>query len=152
MSTRVLIVDDAKFIRHMIKNILVDLGCEVVGEAANGDEAFEKFKELTPDVVTMDIVMPKSSGIDALKKIRGENPEAKVVMISAIDQREPLMEALKLGARLLTVGLWLDSAVEPPIRKITEAAIRGGYRSTVTTVYERFREVTGLRLDWVEQL
>ena len=61
-------------------------------------------------------------------------------------------EALKLGARLLTVGLWLDSAVEPPIRKITEAAIRGGYRSTVMTVYERFRAVTGLRLDWVEQL
>jgi aminoglycoside phosphotransferase (APT) family kinase protein len=61
-------------------------------------------------------------------------------------------EALKLGARLLTVGLWLDSAVEPPIPKITEATIRGGYRSTVTTVYERFREVTRLRLDWVEQL
>ncbi len=61
-------------------------------------------------------------------------------------------EALKLGARLLTVGLWLDSAVEPPIPKITEAAIRGGYRWTIMTVYERFRAVTGLRLDWVEQL
>ncbi len=61
-------------------------------------------------------------------------------------------EGLRLGARLLTVALWLESSVAPPIPKITEAAIRGGYRSTVMTVYQRFREVTGLRLDWVEQL
>lgn len=98
MATRVLIVDDAKFMRHMIKNILEELGWEVVGEAANGREACELYNELKPDVVTLDIVMPEVSGIEALKTIRESDPNAKVIMISAIDQREPLMEALKLGA------------------------------------------------------
>ncbi len=98
MSTRVLIVDDAKFMRHMIKNILVDMGWEVVGEASDGCDVVKMYQELSPDVVTMDIVMPKVSGIEALKELRHVDPQAKVVMISAIDQREPLMEALKLGA------------------------------------------------------
>ena len=98
MATRVLVVDDAKFMRHMIKNILVDLGCEIVGEAVDGSEARELYENLKPDVVTMDIVMPKRGGIEALRDIRESDPNAKVVMISAIDQREPLMEALKLGA------------------------------------------------------
>jgi len=98
VATRVLIADDAKFMRHMIKNILVEMGWEVVGEACDGTEAVELFNELKPDVVTLDIVMPKASGIDALKEIRAADPGAKCVMISAIDQREPLMEALKLGA------------------------------------------------------
>lgn len=98
MATRVLVVDDARFMRHMLKGILTGLGCEIVGEACDGTEACVKYKELHPDVVTMDIVMPKLTGIEALKQIRAEDPKAKVVMISAIDQREPLMEALKLGA------------------------------------------------------
>ena len=84
--------------RHMVKTILTDMGWEIVGEAADGVEACEKYKELSPDVVTMDVVMPKMGGIEALKGIREMDPSAKVIMISAIDQREPLMEALKLGA------------------------------------------------------
>ncbi len=98
MGTRVLVVDDAKFMRHMIKNILGDLGCDVVGEAENGNQACEMYKELTPDLVTMDVVMPEVGGIEALKRIRADDAKAKVVMITALDQREPLMEALKLGA------------------------------------------------------
>ena len=98
MPTRVLIVDDAKFMRHMIKNILVELGCEVVGEACDGIEAGELYEKLAPDVVTMDIVMPNRTGTEALRDIRAKDPHAKVVMITAIDQRDRLMEAMKLGA------------------------------------------------------
>ncbi len=118
MSTRVLIVDDAKFMRHMIKNILVGMGWEVVGEAGDGKEACEKYKELTPDIVTMDIVMPNLSGIDALKEIRQSDPNAKVVMISAIDQREPLMEALKLGAVDYVVKPFEKERVEEAMHRV----------------------------------
>ena len=98
MNTRVLVVDDAKFMRHMIKNMLSEMGCEVIGEAADGEQACAMFAELTPDLVTMDVVMPNMGGIDALKSIRQNHEDAKIVMITAIDQREPLMEALKAGA------------------------------------------------------
>ncbi len=115
MATRVLVVDDAKFMRHMLKNILTDIGWEVVGEAADGNEAAEQYKSLKPDVVTMDIVMPNASGLDALKEIRAFDPDAKVVMISAIDQREPLMDALRLGA--------VDYVVKPFERDRVEEAL-----------------------------
>lgn len=118
MGTRVLVVDDAKFMRHMIKNILTGMGCEVVGEACDGQEALEKYAELSPDVVTMDIVMPKVGGIDALKGIRESDPNAKVVMISAIDQREPLMEALKLGAVDYVVKPFEKERVEEAMRRV----------------------------------
>ncbi len=116
MATRVLVVDDAKFMRHMLKAILVDLGCEVIGEACDGGEAVEQYKTLSPDVVTMDIVMPTVSGIEALKEIRALDPEAKVVMISAIDQREPLMDALKSGA--------IDYVVKPFEKERVEQALQ----------------------------
>lgn len=118
MSTRVLVVDDAKFMRHMIKNILVGMGCEIVGEACDGEEAFSMFEELKPDVVTLDIVMPKSSGIDALRAIRTSDPSAKVIMISAIDQREPLMEALKLGAADYVVKPFEKERVEEAMQRV----------------------------------
>ena len=118
MGTRVLIVDDAKFMRHMIKNILVGMGWEVVGEASDGKEACAKYNELKPDVVTMDIVMPNQSGIEALKTIRTSDPTAKVVMISAIDQREPLMEALKLGAVDYVVKPFEKERVEEAMNRV----------------------------------
>ena len=118
MATKVLIVDDAKFMRHLIKNILTGMGCEIVGEACDGEEAFTMFEELRPDVVTMDIVMPKASGIDALKAIRTSDPNAKVVMISAIDQREPLMEALKLGAVDYVVKPFEKERVEEAMQRV----------------------------------
>ena len=94
VATRVLVVDDAAFMRHLIKKILTDMGYEVAGEACDGEEACEKYKAIRPDLVTMDLVMPKMGGLDALKAIREEDPNAKVIVISAIDQREPLMDAL----------------------------------------------------------
>lgn len=116
MATRVLVVDDAKFMRHMLKTILTDIGCEIVGEAADGAEALTKYKELHPDIVTMDIVMPNKGGLDALRDIRAADPDARVVMISAIDQREPLMEALKLGA--------IDYVVKPFERERVQDAMK----------------------------
>ncbi len=118
MATRVLIVDDAKFMRHMIKNILVGLGYEIVGEACDGREATEMYRELSPDLVTMDIIMPNVGGIEALQEIRGADPNAKVVMISALDQREPLMEALKLGAVDYVVKPFEKDRVEEAMQRV----------------------------------
>ncbi len=118
MATRVLVVDDAKFMRHLLKNILVEMGWEVVGEAADGNEACEMYKSLSPDVVTMDIVMPNTNGIDALKRIREFDPDAKIVMISAIDQREPLMDALKHGAADYVVKPFEKERVEEALHRV----------------------------------
>lgn len=98
MSTRVMIVDDAAFMRHMIKGILTGMGCEVVAEAVDGNDACEKYGEVKPDLVTLDLIMPNKGGLDTLKEIREKDPGAKVIVISAVDQRQPLMEALKHGA------------------------------------------------------
>jgi len=97
--SRVLIVDDAMFMRVTIGNMLRDLKFEVVGEAENGKIAIEKYRELKPDVVTMDITMPVMSGIDAVKAITGEFPDAKIVMITALGQQKILKEALENGAK-----------------------------------------------------
>ncbi|WP_347275703.1 response regulator [Candidatus Kuenenia sp.] len=95
---RILVVDDAKVVRMVIKQILTRNGFLVVGEAENGREALEKYKELKPDAVTMDIVMPEIDGIQGLKDILDYDKNAKVVMISAIDQRDALQAALLNGA------------------------------------------------------
>ena len=85
--------------RQMIREIIEPEGFEVVGEATNGIEAMEKYTELHPDIVTMDIVMPKQSGIDAVKGILAQSPDAKVVMCSALGQESLVMEALQAGAK-----------------------------------------------------
>jgi two-component system chemotaxis response regulator CheY len=94
----VLIVDDAEFIRTLLKDILSDNGHNVVGEAANGNEAVMKYIDLKPDIVTMDIVMPKSTGIEAVKAIKAEDPKACIVMISALSQQKLVMESIRAGA------------------------------------------------------
>ncbi len=94
----VLIVDDSKTSRRILGDILRAMELEVIGEAVNGDEGFQKYKELKPDLVTMDITMPVMSGLDALLLIKRENPEAKVVMITAAGQKANLVRAVKAGA------------------------------------------------------
>lgn len=118
MATRVLVVDDAIFMRHMIKGILKGIGCEIVGEAADGVEACAKYLELKPDMVTMDLVMPNKGGLDALKEIRHQDPNAKVVVISAIDQRQPLLDALKHGAVDYVVKPFEKDRVEEAIGRV----------------------------------
>lgn len=95
----VLIADDAAFMRMMIKNILTEAGYEIAGEAENGAVAVAKWKELRPDLTTMDITMPEMDGIAALKEIRSVDPEARVVMCSAMGQQAMVIESIQAGAR-----------------------------------------------------
>lgn len=100
MPSRILIVDDALIMRMMIKDILtVSGGYEICGEAVDGFDAIEKYKQLKPDLVTMDIIMPKCTGIEALKEIIKIDKTARIIVITAIDQREALMDAIKSGAK-----------------------------------------------------
>jgi len=96
---RVLIVDDAAFMRVSIKNMLAKNGYEVIGEAENGRVAIQKFIELSPDIVTMDITMPEMDGLASLKKILAINPSASIVMISAMGQESMVREAVLSGAK-----------------------------------------------------
>lgn len=98
LSKRILIVDDASFMRKMMGDILTKNGFVVVGEAGDGMEAVEKYEELKPDLVTMDITMPEMTGIEALKEILEEDPDAKIVMCSAMGQQAMVQEALDAGA------------------------------------------------------
>ncbi|MEW6725559.1 response regulator [Desulforudis sp. 1088] len=99
MSKRVLIVDDAAFMRMMLRNILTKAGYEIVGEAENGRTALDLYKELKPDVVTMDITMPEMNGIEAVKALKQVDPQARIVMISAMGQQAMVMEAVQAGAK-----------------------------------------------------
>ena len=99
MSKRILIVDDAAFMRMMIKDILTKNGFEVVGEAADGVQAIEKYNELKPDLVTMDITMPEMDGIAALKEIKAKDPNAIIIMCSAMGQQAMVIDAIQAGAK-----------------------------------------------------
>ena len=98
MGNKLLIVDDAMIMRLRIREIAVQAGWIVVGEAANGNQAVELFRSLKPDLVTMDIVMPSMDGVEALRAIRAEHPNARICMVSAVNQREKLAECIRLGA------------------------------------------------------
>ena len=99
MSIRVLIVDDLAFIKLIIRDILEKRGLEVAGEASNGIEAVEMYIKLKPDVVLMDITMPRMDGIQSLSKIMSIDPNAKVIMCSALGQQKLIIQAIKLGAK-----------------------------------------------------
>ncbi len=96
---RVLVVDDAAFMRKMVTDALTKGGHEVVGEAGNGAEAIVRFQELKPDLTTLDITMPEKDGLAALADIMAADPTAKVVMCSALGQESKVLEAIKLGAK-----------------------------------------------------
>lgn len=104
-NKRVLIVDDAKIMRARIKSIATAAGWQVCGEAQNGQEGVQLYREQQPDLVTMDIVMPEMDGVEALRELMSANAGAKVVMVTAVNQREKLNECIKLGA--------LDFIVKP---------------------------------------
>ena len=96
---RVLVVDDAAFMRKMVSDALAGGGHEVVGEASNGLEAYDRFQELRPDVTTLDITMPEKDGLTALREILAFDPTARIVMCSALGQEGKVLEAIRSGAK-----------------------------------------------------
>lgn len=99
MGKRILVVDDAAFMRMMLKDILTKNGYVVAGEADNGLAAIERYIELKPDLVTMDITMPELDGISAVREIRKIDPQAKIIMCSAMGQQAMVIDAIQAGAR-----------------------------------------------------
>lgn len=113
----ILIVDDAMFMRTMLKSILVKSGFNVVGEAGNGREALERYKELKPDIVTLDITMPEVDGLQAVKDIIAYDRNAKVIMCSAMGQQAMVLEAIKSGAKDFIVKPFQPERVLEAINK-----------------------------------
>lgn len=120
MAIKVLIVDDATFMRAMLKNILKKNDYVIAGEACNGQEAFEKYKELQPDIVTMDITMPEVDGITAVRMIKEYDKNAKIIMCSAMGQQSMVIESLRAGAKDFVVKPFVEEQVVCAIKKITE--------------------------------
>ena len=118
MSSTVLICDDAIFMRTMIGDILRQAGFQVVGEAENGQQAVEKYRELRPDLVTMDIVMPDMGGIDAVREIIRDDPKAKILMCSAMGQQALVIEAIQAGARDFVVKPFQPSRVLEAVQRV----------------------------------
>jgi len=102
---RLLVVDDALFMRKLIGGVAAEAGWEVVGEAADGAQGVSLYRELRPDLVTMDLVMPIMGGIEALRAIRALDPEARVIVVTALDQKQAVADAIQGGA--------LDFIVKP---------------------------------------
>ncbi|PDO11246.1 MAG: two-component system response regulator [Candidatus Reconcilbacillus cellulovorans] len=117
MANRILVVDDAAFMRMMIKDILTKNGYQVVGEAQDGYQAIEKYKELRPDLVTMDITMPEMDGITALREIRKIDPSAKVIMCSAMGQQAMVIDAIQAGAKDFIVKPFQADRVIEAVKK-----------------------------------
>ena len=118
MAKNILIVDDAAFMRMMIKDILTKNGYNVVGEAENGAKAIEKYGELKPDLVLMDITMPEVDGIAALKKIKGSDPNALIIMCSAMGQQAMVIEAIQSGAKDFIVKPFQAERVLEAVKKV----------------------------------
>ena len=117
MAKNILICDDAAFMRMMIKDILTKNGYNVAGEAENGMKAVEKFKEVSPDLVLMDITMPEMDGIQALKEIRKADAGAKVIMCSAMGQQAMVIESIQAGAKDFIVKPFQAERVLEAVKK-----------------------------------
>jgi two-component system chemotaxis response regulator CheY len=120
MAKNILICDDAAFMRMMIKDILTKNGYNVVGEAENGAKAVEKYQETKPDLVLMDITMPEMDGIQALKKIKSMDPNASVVMCSAMGQQAMVIESIQSGARDFIAKPFQPDRVLEAVKKAIE--------------------------------
>ena len=113
----VLIVDDSRTSRRILRDIIERAGYKVVGEAINGQEGFDQYVKLSPDIVTMDITMPEMGGIESLKLIKKNNPDAKVVMVTAAGQKSKMMEALKDGATEFVSKPFIEEAVLDALKR-----------------------------------
>jgi len=118
VKAQVLVVDDAIFMRKMISDILEGHGMEIVGEADNGQLAVEKYKELKPDLVMMDIIMPEMNGIDAVREIMAADSQARIVMCSALGQQALVQEALSAGAKDFLIKPFNPSRVVEVVNRV----------------------------------
>ena len=118
MAKRILVCDDAAFMRMMIKDILTKNGYEIAGEAENGAVAVTKYAETKPDLVMLDITMPEMDGIQALKKIKEQDPSAMAIMCSAMGQQAMVIESIKSGARDFIVKPFQQERVIEAIKKV----------------------------------
>ena len=118
MSKKILICDDAAFMRMMLKDILTRNSCTVVGEAGTGTDALKLYQQLQPDLVFMDITMPEMDGIQALKKIKKVDSNANVIMISALGQQEKVKEAIRSGAKGFIVKPFQPEQVVNVIKQV----------------------------------
>ena len=121
MSKTILVVDDAAFMRMMIRDILAEEGY-TIHEAVNGRDALEKFDEVRPDLVTMDITMPEMSGLEALREIRNQSPNARVLMVSAMGQQQMIVEALEAGAMDFLVKPFQPTKVLETVKKCLQSS------------------------------
>jgi two-component system chemotaxis response regulator CheY len=121
---RLLVVDDALFMRKLICGVAAEAGWQIVGEAGNGAEAISLYQQHRPDLVTMDLVMPVMGGLEALRQIRAVDPEAKVVVVTALDQKQSLMDSIREGA--------IDFIVKPFERERVLALLAKLENATVT--------------------
>lgn len=115
---RILIVDDAKFMRMTLSNILSKANHEVVGEGENGRDAIELYRKLNPDLVTLDITMPEMSGLEAIREIKKEFPQAKVIMCSAMGQQKMVVESIEAGAKDFIVKPFDEGRVLEAINRV----------------------------------
>jgi len=118
VNNTVLVCDDAVFMRTMIGDILTQAGLEVIGEADSGAQAVEKYKALKPDLVTMDIIMPEMGGIEAVKEITTFDPQARVLMCSAMGQQALVAEAIQAGAKDFVVKPFQPSRVLEAVQRV----------------------------------
>ena len=118
MGHTVLVCDDAIFMRTMITDILTQAGYEVIGEAETGAQAVEKYRQLKPDMVTMDIVMPDMGGIEAVREICKDNPEARILLCSAMGQQALVVEAIQAGAKDFVVKPFQPSRVLEAVQRL----------------------------------
>ena len=116
----VLIVDDSRTSRKILKGVLEGAGYEIIGEATNGEEGYLKYKELKPDLVTMDITMPTMDGIESLSLIKYADENAKVIMITAAGQKEKMVEALKRGAEEFITKPFVNEDVLATIKRVVQ--------------------------------
>jgi two-component system, chemotaxis family, chemotaxis protein CheY len=120
MKKRILIVDDSFYMRTMLKNMLTDAGYEVVGEAPNGQTALQMAKDTNPDLVTLDVILPDNTGLDVLKGIKQDQPDMKVVIVSAVGQEVIVSEAIQYGALAYIVKPFSEEKVLEVVGKALE--------------------------------